>query len=63
MDLAGYGGLAVVIEGPSKVDVHTEELENDGTCNISYCPIKPGNYKISIKFSDEHIPGLYSCPI
>nr|XP_021330210.1 filamin-A isoform X3 [Danio rerio] len=54
---AGYGGLTVVIEGPSKVDVHTEELENDGTCNISYCPIKPGSYKISIKFSDEHIPG------
>ncbi|XP_059383627.1 filamin-B isoform X3 [Carassius carassius] len=53
---AGYGGLTVVIEGPSKVDVHTEELEH-GTCNISYCPIKAGNYKISIKFSDEHIPG------
>ncbi|KTG26106.1 hypothetical protein cypCar_00039678 [Cyprinus carpio] len=53
---AGYGGLTVVIEGPSKVDVYTEELEH-GTCNISYCPIKAGNYKISIKFSDEHIPG------
>uniref|UniRef100_A0A672NFU9 Filamin B, beta (actin binding protein 278) n=1 Tax=Sinocyclocheilus grahami TaxID=75366 RepID=A0A672NFU9_SINGR len=53
---AGYGGLTVVIEGPSKVDVHTEELEH-GTCNISYCPIKAGNYKIAIKFSDEHIPG------
>ncbi|XP_043080224.1 filamin-A [Puntigrus tetrazona] len=53
---AGYGGLTVVIEGPCKVDVHSEELEH-GTCNISYCPIKAGNYKISIKFSDEHIPG------
>ncbi|KAK2885697.1 hypothetical protein Q8A67_016534 [Cirrhinus molitorella] len=53
---AGYGGLTVVIEGPCKVDVHTKELEH-GTCNISYCPIKAGNYKISIKFSDEHIPG------
>ncbi|XP_016320434.1 filamin-A [Sinocyclocheilus anshuiensis] len=53
---AGYGGLTIVIEGPSKVDVHTEELEH-GTCNISYCPIKAGNYKIAIKFSDEHIPG------
>ncbi|XP_048033232.1 filamin-B isoform X2 [Megalobrama amblycephala] len=53
---AGYGGLTVVIEGPSKVDVHTEEMEH-GTCNISYHPIKAGTYKISIKFSDEHIPG------
>ncbi|XP_050952646.1 filamin-B isoform X3 [Labeo rohita] len=53
---AGYGGLTVAIEGPSKVDVHTAELEH-GTCNISYRPIKAGNYKISIKFSDEHIPG------
>ncbi len=53
---AGYGGLTVVIEGPSKVDVHTEELEH-GTSNISYYPIKAGNYKISIQFSDEHIPG------
>ncbi|XP_067228456.1 filamin-B isoform X2 [Chanodichthys erythropterus] len=53
---AGYGGLTVVIEGPSKVDVYTEEMEH-GTCNISYHPIKAGTYKISIKFSDEHIPG------
>ncbi|TRZ01404.1 hypothetical protein DNTS_018426 [Danionella cerebrum] len=53
---AGYGGLTVAIEGPSKVDVHSEELQ-DGTCNISYCPIKAGTYQISIKFSDEHIPG------
>ncbi|XP_056102359.1 filamin-A isoform X1 [Rhinichthys klamathensis goyatoka] len=53
---AGYGGLTVVIEGPSKVDVHTEEMEQ-GTCNISYHPIKAGAYKISVKFSDEDIPG------
>ncbi|XDV45848.1 hypothetical protein PO909_013870 [Leuciscus waleckii] len=53
---AGYGGLTVAIEGPSKVDVHSEEMEQ-GTCNISYHPIKAGPYKISIKFSDEHIPG------
>jgi len=57
MQPAGYGGLTVVIEGPSKVDVHSEEMEQ-GTCKISYQPIKAGAYKISIKFSDEDIPGL-----
>jgi len=57
MQPTGYGGLTVVIEGPSKVDVHTEEMEQ-GTCKISYQPIKAGAYKISIKFSDEDIPGL-----
>uniref|UniRef100_A0A8B9RHE5 Filamin B, beta (actin binding protein 278) n=1 Tax=Astyanax mexicanus TaxID=7994 RepID=A0A8B9RHE5_ASTMX len=53
---AGYGGLTVAIEGPANVVVHTEELEN-GACKISYCPTKPGTYKVSIRFSDEHIPG------
>ncbi|XP_036446591.1 filamin-A isoform X2 [Colossoma macropomum] len=53
---AGYGGLTVAIEGPTNVVIHTEELEG-GACRISYCPSKPGTYKVSIRFSDEHIPG------
>ncbi|KAM9510776.1 LOW QUALITY PROTEIN: filamin-A-like [Guaruba guarouba] len=53
---AGYGGLSLSIEGPSKVDITTEELE-DGTCRVSYCPTEPGNYIISLKFGDQHVPG------
>ncbi|XP_074872776.1 filamin-A isoform X4 [Carettochelys insculpta] len=53
---AGYGGLSLSIEGPSKVDINTEELE-DGTCRVTYCPTEPGNYIISIKFADQHVPG------
>ncbi|CAH2313059.1 filamin-B isoform X3 [Pelobates cultripes] len=53
---AGYGGLSLSVEGPSKVDIQTEDLE-DGTCQVSYCPTEPGVYIISIKFADEHVPG------
>uniref|UniRef100_UPI00358E509D filamin-C-like n=1 Tax=Myxine glutinosa TaxID=7769 RepID=UPI00358E509D len=55
---AGYGGLSLAIEGPSKVDINCEDLE-DGTCRISYCPMEPGNYIVSIKFADEHVPGAH----
>ncbi|XP_075434428.1 filamin-A isoform X4 [Ascaphus truei] len=53
---AGYGGLSLSIEGPSKVDINTEDLE-DGTCKVTYCPTEPGNYIINIKFADQHVPG------
>ncbi|XP_061796901.2 filamin-B isoform X1 [Nerophis lumbriciformis] len=53
---AGYGGLALAIEGPSKVDIQTEDNE-DGTCRVTYCPTEPGNYIVSIRFSEQHIPG------
>nr|XP_029490900.1 filamin-C-like [Oncorhynchus nerka] len=53
---AGYGGLGLSIEGPSKVDINCEVVEG-GTCRVSYCPTEPGNHIINIKFSDKHIPG------
>ena len=31
----GYGGLSLSIEGPSKVDINTEDQE-DGTCKVTY---------------------------
>lgn len=52
----GYGGLALSIEGPSKVDIQTEDLE-DGTCSVAYCPTEPGTYVVSIRFAEEHVPG------
>ncbi|XP_051528401.1 filamin-B [Myxocyprinus asiaticus] len=53
---AGYGGLALSIEGPSKVDIQTEDME-DSTCGVSYCPTEPGTYIVSIRFAEEHVPG------
>ncbi|XP_046895507.1 filamin-B-like isoform X2 [Hypomesus transpacificus] len=53
---AGYGGLTLAVEGPSKVTIQTEELE-DGTCGVSFQPTEPGAYTVSVKFADEHVPG------
>ncbi|XP_059581616.1 filamin-C isoform X2 [Alligator mississippiensis] len=53
---AGYGGLGLSIEGPSKVDINCEDME-DGTCKVTYCPTEPGTYVINIKFADKHVPG------
>ncbi|XP_054622816.1 filamin-C-like isoform X4 [Dunckerocampus dactyliophorus] len=53
---AGYGGLGLSIEGPSKVDINCEDVE-DGTCRVTYCPTEPGNYIINIKFADQHVAG------
>lgn len=52
----GYGGLGLSIEGPSKVDINCEDME-DGTCKVTYCPTEPGTYIINIKFADKHVPG------
>ncbi|XP_018602917.1 filamin-C-like [Scleropages formosus] len=53
---AGYGGLGLSIEGPSKVDINCEDTK-DGMCKVTYCPTEPGNYIINIKFSEHHVPG------
>ncbi|CAB1336107.1 unnamed protein product, partial [Coregonus sp. 'balchen'] len=56
---AGYGGLTLAIEGPSTVEVQTEEME-DGFCVISFCPTEPGAYTLSVKFAEEHVLGSYT---
>ncbi|CAH8854631.1 unnamed protein product [Trichobilharzia szidati] len=53
---AGVGGLSVSVEGPSKAKIQCVE-NSDGTCSVSYLPLAPGLYTISIKFADEHISG------
>ncbi|BFZ10498.1 hypothetical protein BsWGS_13537 [Bradybaena similaris] len=53
---AGYGGMSLSIEGPSKADIECHDNE-DGTCHVSYRPTEPGSYIISIKFADQHVPG------
>jgi len=53
---AGYGGLGVSIEGPSRVDINFEDLQ-DGVCRVTYCPQEPGTYTVNVKFADRHVPG------
>uniref|UniRef100_S4RG61 Filamin C n=1 Tax=Petromyzon marinus TaxID=7757 RepID=S4RG61_PETMA len=38
------------------LELHCEDLE-DGRCRVWYCPPEPGDYEVSVRFEDEHIPG------
>ncbi|XP_017762740.1 PREDICTED: filamin-A-like, partial [Eufriesea mexicana] len=53
---AGNGGLALLMEGPGYAEVTCKERD-DGSCTVQYLPPKPGDYEISIKFAEQHIPG------
>jgi filamin len=52
---AGAGALAIAVEGPAKAEIDFHDRK-DGTCGVSYVCPEPGDYQISIKFNDEHIP-------
>ncbi|CAF1670909.1 unnamed protein product, partial [Adineta ricciae] len=53
---AGYGGLSLSIEGPSKADIECHDNE-DGSCLVTYRPTEPGLYIVNVKFADKHVPG------
>lgn len=53
---AGYGGLSLSIEGPSKAEIQCTDKE-DGTLAISYKPTEPGYYIVNLKFADHHVTG------
>lgn len=53
---AGAGSLSVAVEGPVKSEIDFSD-KKDGTCVVSYICPEPGEYKISIKFNDQHVPG------
>ncbi len=53
---AGHGGLAVAVEGPSKAEIQCRDNKN-GTCDVVYYPVAPGDYIITIKFADKNIAG------
>ena len=53
---AGYGGLSLSIEGPSKAEIDCKDNDN-GTLDVDYKPTEPGFYIINIKFADSHVPG------
>lgn len=53
---AGFGGLSLSIEGPSKAEILCNDKE-DGTLSISYKPTEPGYYIVNLKFADHHVEG------
>ena len=53
---AGSGALSVNIDGPSKVKMDCQECPEG--YKISYMPMAPGNYLITIKYGGpQHIVG------
>ncbi|XP_057318837.1 filamin-A isoform X3 [Microplitis mediator] len=52
---AGAGTLAISVEGPSKALIDFKDRK-DGSCYVSYCVSEPGDYRVGIKFNDQHIP-------
>ncbi|XP_011298510.1 filamin-A isoform X3 [Fopius arisanus] len=53
---AGFGGLSLSMEGPSKAEIQCKD-NADGTLNISYKPTEPGYYIMNLKFADHHVEG------
>ena len=53
---AGYGGLSLSIEGPSKAEIKCTDNE-DATLDVSYRPTEPGYYIMNLKFADHHVEG------
>lgn len=49
---AGAGALAVTIDGPSKVKLDCVECAEGH--RVTYTPMAPGNYLISIKYGGPH---------
>lgn len=53
---AGQGGLSLAIEGPSEAKMSCTD-NRDGSCDVEYVATEPGDYDITIRFADKHIPG------
>ncbi|CAP29958.1 Protein CBG10541, partial [Caenorhabditis briggsae] len=51
---AGYGGLSVSVQGPSKAELTCKEVKA-GLIKVLYTPTEPGVYAIAIKFADHHV--------
>lgn len=50
------GGLSLAVEGPSKVNIDTDDNKR-GLCRVKYvCPIE-GDYEVLIKFDGQHVVG------
>ncbi|XGW29369.1 hypothetical protein V3C99_008859 [Haemonchus contortus] len=51
---AGYGGLSVSVQGPSKAELSCKEVKA-GLIKVLYKPTEPGVYVVAVKFADNHV--------
>ncbi|KAK5984344.1 Filamin-A, partial [Trichostrongylus colubriformis] len=51
---AGYGGLSVSVQGPSKAELSCKEVKA-GLIKVLYKPTEPGVYVVAVKFADSHV--------
>ena len=60
---AGEGGLSLSLAGPTQSKMDCDD-HKDGTATLSFTPDIAGEYKLSVEFADEHVPGsVFSIPI
>ncbi|XP_077180562.1 filamin-A-like [Paroedura picta] len=52
----GDRGLCVSVEGPGAAKFECRH-KSEGAWTVTYLPMRPGEYIISILFSDTHVPG------
>lgn len=53
---AGEGGLSLSLLGPSQTQLGCDD-HKDGTATLKFTPDVPGEYKLTVKFNDEDVPG------
>jgi filamin len=53
---AGYGGVSVSVEGPSRALIECVE-NKDSKILMRWKPSEPGIYIVSVKFADHPVPG------
>lgn len=58
---AGYGGLSVSVEGPSKAEISCREGKTARHIVVGYLPTEPGDYTMNVKYADKHIKGSRFC--
>ena len=51
----GAGTLSITVDGPSKVDLSCFEVENG--YEVSYTPLVPGKYFVTVKYNGKNISG------
>lgn len=56
-DEAGPGTLGVAVSGPHPPKPITITNNLDGTMDVAYCPLAPGEYTIEVTWADQHICG------
>merc|ERR1712020_845248 len=51
----GAGTLSITVDGPSKVDLSCNEVD-DGY-EVSYTPMAPGKYYVTVKYNGKNVRG------